>query len=112
MFNYNTGTPVTLSDIRKLDTTDLMILIRLHEGQTSRECASSLNLTPPAISHRLRKMEEVFEHGDPLMQVTTDGRVKRALLTEHGKRIAKVCLKFLDDLDTEVNWEQKSRTHC
>lgn len=47
--------------LRMLDIDDLILLDHLLEGGRPSSCAQLLGLTPPAVSHRLRKIENVFE---------------------------------------------------
>ena len=101
MSRYNTYK--MMNCVRKLDTTDMMLLVHLSDGHNQRTTASILNLTPPAINHRMRKIREVFETADdPIFKanyVTSHGRVRDTSLTERGEQIAQRCLQFLDSLD-------------
>ena len=47
--------------IRMLDIDDLILLQHLLNGGRPSTGAAILGLTPPAVSHRLRKIEGVFE---------------------------------------------------
>lgn len=47
--------------IRMLDIDDLILLQHLLKGGRPSTGATLLGLTPPAVSHRLRKIESVFE---------------------------------------------------
>jgi len=54
-----------IKDLRLLDVDDLIILDGLYRGSRLKEISVSLMLTPPALSHRLKKMkgilrEEIF----------------------------------------------------
>jgi hypothetical protein len=45
------------ANLRYLDFDDLILLTILYDGGTYKDCCAALQLTPPAISHRLRKIE-------------------------------------------------------
>lgn len=47
--------------LRMLDIDDLILLQHLLNGGRPSTGAQVLGLTPPAVSHRLRKIEDVFE---------------------------------------------------
>ncbi len=47
--------------LRMLDMDDLILLQHLLNGGRPSSGAALLGLTPPAISHRLRKIEDVFQ---------------------------------------------------
>jgi DNA-binding transcriptional LysR family regulator len=47
--------------LRMLDIDDLILLQHLLQGGRPSTGATLLGLTPPAVSHRLRKIETVFE---------------------------------------------------
>ena len=47
--------------LRMLDIDDLIFLQHLLQGGRPSTGANLLGLTPPAVSHRLRKIETVFE---------------------------------------------------
>jgi len=47
-------------DLRLLDFDDLTIGKMLLEGATYKDLSKELGLTPPAISHRIRKIERVI----------------------------------------------------
>ncbi len=47
--------------LRMLDIDDLILLQHLLKGGRPSTGAALLGLTPPAVSHRLRKIEDVFE---------------------------------------------------
>lgn len=47
--------------LRMLDIDDLILLQHLLGGGRPSTGAALLGLTPPAVSHRLRKIEDVFE---------------------------------------------------
>jgi DNA-binding transcriptional LysR family regulator len=46
--------------LRMLDMDDLILLNHLLEGGRPSTGAALLGLTPPAVSHRLRKIEQVY----------------------------------------------------
>lgn len=50
-----------LKRLRMLDIDDLILLQHLLGGGRPSTGAALLGLTPPAVSHRLRKIEDVFE---------------------------------------------------
>lgn len=47
--------------LRMLDMDDLILLQHLLNGGRPSSGAALLGLTPPAVSHRLRKIEDVFQ---------------------------------------------------
>lgn len=47
--------------LRMLDMDDLILLQHLLQGGRPSTGAALLGLTPPAVSHRLRKIEDVFQ---------------------------------------------------
>ncbi len=47
--------------LRMLDIDDLILLQHLLNGGRPSTGAQVLGLTPPAVSHRLRKIEDVFQ---------------------------------------------------
>ena len=51
----------TLKRLRMLDIDDLILLQHLLNGGRPSSGAALLGLTPPAVSHRLRKIEDVFQ---------------------------------------------------
>lgn len=53
--------PEAYKRLRMLDIDDLILLQHLLKGGRPSTGAALLGLTPPAVSHRLRKIEEVFE---------------------------------------------------
>jgi DNA-binding transcriptional LysR family regulator len=70
------------SDLRFLSFDDLFLLSYLKEGFTVTECAGHLGLTQPAVSQRVRKLEQVFLF--PLLK--KQGR--KSILTEEGMHLA------------------------
>ncbi len=70
------------SELRYLSFDDLFILSCLKDGFTVTECAGQLGLTQPAISQRVRKLEQVFKFD--LMQ--KQGR--KSILTQDGLHLA------------------------
>jgi hypothetical protein len=47
-------------DLRLLDFDDLIMSKMLSEGATYKDLSKALGLTPPAISHRMRKLERII----------------------------------------------------
>lgn len=72
----------SLNELRRLDFDDLWLLQELLEGKTLTAIAVEMNISQPAISQRLRKIEDVF--ATPLLK--QQGR--RLGLTEDGVSIA------------------------
>jgi DNA-binding transcriptional LysR family regulator len=68
--------------LRKLDIDDFLVMILIVNGSSVTNCGKLLCLTQPAISQRLRKIEEVF--GTKLL----DRSRKNAFLTVEAKCIA------------------------
>ena len=65
--------------LRMLDIDDLILLQHLLNGGRPSTGAAILGLTPPAVSHRLRKIEDVFEiklfeRKGSKLNLNTDGR--------------------------------------
>lgn len=73
--------------IRKLDIDDILTMALLVEGYSVTKVSNLLNLTQPAVSQRLRKIEEVF--GTKLL----DSTYRTAKLTPEAENIgyALVC---------------------
>ncbi len=71
-----------MQDLRRLDFDDLLLLQQLAEGDTLTRIAKTMNISQPAISQRLRKIEDVFA----IALVKQDGR--RVQLTEAGLALA------------------------
>jgi DNA-binding transcriptional LysR family regulator len=83
----------TLQKLRMLDIDDLYILSYMFDGQSSTEAGASLGLTQPAVSHRIRKMRDLFG------QITMYDQ-KRLTLTPDGVRLgaaAKAACELLND---------------
>ncbi len=70
-------------NIRSLDFDDLLLLELLADGRTLTAAASSLSLTQPATTQRLRKIEDIFKGS----VVEKEGRGLR--LTDLGKALAQ-----------------------
>lgn len=73
--------------LRLLDMDDLILLQHLLNGGRPSTGASLLGLTPPAISHRLKKIEEVFgvklfDRKGPKLNLNDNGK----LLSEKANR--------------------------
>jgi DNA-binding transcriptional LysR family regulator len=78
--------------LRKLDVVDLMLLRILGEDKKMCEAAKILNLTQPAITSRIYKMEKVL---GPI--ITRDTRTRN--LTERGTMASAIAADCLDILD-------------
>jgi len=76
--------------IRMLDIDDLILLQHLLHGGRPSTGASLLGLTPPAISHRLRKIEAVFK----IKLFNRDG--SRLKLNEEGRALSERADKALN----------------
>lgn len=70
-----------LSRLRTLDVDDMLLMTMLVHELMPSEAAKKLGLTPPAISHRLRKLKDLF--GEDIFE---DMKIKR-IPTEKGKEI-------------------------
>lgn len=87
-----------MNELRRLDFDDLWLLQELLEGKTLTAVAQEMNISQPAISQRLRKIEEVF--AAPLLK--QQGR--RLALTEDGVSIATKAagaLKLMQSLPSQ-----------
>jgi DNA-binding transcriptional LysR family regulator len=85
-----------LEKYRSLDFDDLCVLALAYDGHSFKQISMSLNLTPPAISHRRRKYQEIW--GELFLPYKRNGQ---RTLTEDGKVICKKIksiLCFLMDL--------------
>lgn len=69
--------------LRMLDIDDLILLEHLLEGGRPSTGAALLGLTPPAVSHRLRKIENVFEIK------LFDRRGSRICLNQEGRLLSE-----------------------
>lgn len=76
--------------IRLLDIDDLFLTSMLLACVPPSVAAKQLGLTPPAVSHRIKKLKMVF--GEDIFM---DVQSKRKL-TERGKRIFGLCVQALD----------------
>jgi DNA-binding transcriptional LysR family regulator len=79
-----------MNDIRKLDFDDLYILEQLYTGKKLTSIAKSLNISQPAVSQRLRKIEEVFKY----QVISYEGRKIR--LTYDGMDLAQRAISALN----------------
>ena len=52
--------PEGLKPLRYLDFDDIILIVYLYKGSSSTRISKLLGLTPPAIVHRLKKIEEAF----------------------------------------------------
>ena len=77
------------NQLRMLDIDDLILLQHLLNGGRPSTGAQVLGLTPPAVSHRLRKIENVF-------QIKLFDRVGSKLnLNQDGKALSEKADKAL-----------------
>jgi hypothetical protein len=74
------------SQLRRLDVDDIWILHRLNSETTLQIIADELKITPPALSHRVKKHKEVF--GDIFIP-------KSRKLNEYGLQVSKKCEQML-----------------
>src|SRR6478735_10985771 len=84
-----------MNDLRRLDFDDLWLLQLLLEGKTLVSIASHLKISQPAVSQRLRKIEDVFL--TPIL--TQKGR--RLVLTDEGVALAekaRAALRILENV--------------
>lgn len=81
------------SKMRILDVDDMLLMTMLFHGLLPSEAAKKLGLTPPAISHRIRKLKDLF--GEDIFE---DEKIKR-IPTEKGKEIFLRCEKALNIIE-------------
>ena len=87
-----------LQKFRILDIDDLMVLKMLGEGRSNKEIRLVLGVTPPAISHRLRKYMSIwdgFSVSKPILLNT------RRILSDEAQKLAEMATKVLDALTSE-----------
>ena len=72
----------SMTDLRLLDLDDFIAISLLSDGQMQNVVAKTLGLTPPAVSHRIKKWRSIF--GDDFL-TAPKGKV---ILTESGQQIA------------------------
>jgi DNA-binding transcriptional LysR family regulator len=97
LFNF---LPMDLSmhELRRLDFDDLLLLLELRDGKTLTSAAETLSISQPAVSQRLRKIEEVFG----LQILKQQGR--RLIMTDEGMSIASrasSALKLMQTLNPQ-----------
>lgn len=85
---------LNLSRLRCLDIEDMIVmsLLKHHKGVTA--VAKEVNLTPPAICHKLVKMQSIF--GKDIFNFNHYG--KRDGLTDKGQLISEKCTEALAEL--------------
>ena len=76
-----------------LDFDDLLVLTLLHEGCCCKNVSTFLNLTPPAISHRLNKYIDVF--GADFFTKEANRKVLSLTGQEIAQKAKKVLCMFL-----------------
>jgi DNA-binding transcriptional LysR family regulator len=81
----------SISPLRKLDIDDIMVWNLLAEGKKPGQIARELKLSAPAISHRLKKFQNLF--GKDIFEY--NGREYKEGLSEKGKNISKEFVKAL-----------------
>lgn len=79
--------------LRNLDIDDLWVLYRLGTNCRLGVIAKELCVTPPAVTHRMKKYLDVF--GVIFEDKTTD---QRTVLTSNGMRVSRKCGKALNVL--------------
>jgi DNA-binding transcriptional LysR family regulator len=79
--------------MRILDIDDLLLMTMMFNGLLPSESARKLGLTPPAISHRIRKLKDLFGE-----DIFGDERNRR-IPTEKGKEIFSRCEKALNIIE-------------
>lgn len=85
----------TMSELRHLDLDDLIGMVLISDGVRQVEVAKTLGLTPPAVSHRVRKWESVF--GVRMLERNRDGK-HNLVLTEEGAKVAMKIRQVLEAL--------------
>ena len=76
--------------LRKLDIDDFLVMALLVKGNSVTNCGKLLNLTQPAITQRMRKIEEVFD------TKLLDRSFKNAKLNPEAENIAYALLCGLE----------------
>lgn len=84
-----------MHQLRLLNVDDFMILRGLHEGLSVTSVGHKLGLSQPAITQRIRKMEDVFS----IKLLEKEGRGVK--LSQEGRRIALKALSALEILEQE-----------
>jgi hypothetical protein len=88
-----------------LDIDDLIIMKMLREKQMYKDIGGVLNISNPAISHRISRVKIVLD--DEVFTRCT----KRRELTEKGRKFADLCIKGLDAL-LEDSEDEDSGSSC
>lgn len=88
-----------LRNYRLLDIDDLMILKMIGEGCSYKEIRILLGVTPPAISHRLRKYGQVWDGFEIPKPVSYNGV---RVLGEETRKITAMASKVLGSLLSEL----------
>lgn len=92
--------PSQNSPLRLLDIDDMIVLALVGDGVSYADTARYLGLTPPAISHRLRKYEQLW----PVLAEREPGSPRRIKhCSEEFKRIHKMAKMVLEVLSEEVH---------
>ena len=84
-----------------LSTEDLRFFVTLAASSSMAAAARSLNVTPPAVTQRLRQIEERLG----LHLVDRSGR--RMVLTGEGEHLATIGRRILDEVSTGILPEQE-----
>jgi len=79
--------------LRVLDVDDLFILSSLLNNQTMSSIAKILRITPPALSHRIKKYREHIPNFE--FEITKNSTKRLSLDTEHFCNKAKMALHAL-----------------
>ncbi len=82
-------TDISVSELRQLDLTVLLVFLSLHRHRNATRVAAELGLTQPAISHALKRLRAVF--GDELF-----------LRRPHGLEPTAVALMLEPEIDAAV----------
>lgn len=86
-------------DLLHLDITDLYVLSLFSQQWAGFEVADELNLTNGAITHRLRKLDDLFGN---IGKTTRKGPNSRYMLNARGKRLAQRAVAALQALDSSI----------
>lgn len=76
----------SMTDLRLLDLDDFIAILLISDGQMQNVVAKTLGLTPPAVSHRIKKWRGIF--GDDFLAAGTTPKGRAVVLTESGQQIA------------------------
>ena len=89
---FNNGDVMKYHKLRLLDLDDLIILKYLREKKSGSEIGKLMGLSSPAISHRLKRVDEVL--GEPAFTKKS----ARRELTAAARKLSDKCIKALDAL--------------